>query len=55
MFTTEELAGQVVKLYCPHATPYDGNAGLRHGGVREEGRPRSSGPSNASVRGTRER
>ena len=35
VLTTEELAGRVVELYWPHATPYDGKAVLRQGGVRE--------------------
>ena len=33
--TTAELAGKVAELYWPHATPYDGKAVLRQGGVRE--------------------
>jgi hypothetical protein len=35
VLTTEELAGKVVEIYWPHATPYEGRAVLRQGGVRE--------------------
>ena len=34
VITTAELARKVVELYWPHATPYDGKAVLRQGGVR---------------------
>lgn len=35
VLTTAELARKVVEIYWPHATPYDGKAVLRQGGVRE--------------------